>query len=54
MHVIIWNDAVCCISSLQQTPEGKLLSLKQEPMESTGKTEFGWPEGFPFYAVPGP
>lgn len=54
LHVIIWNDAVCCISSLQQTPEGKLLSLKQEPMESTGKTEFGWPEGFPFYAVPGP
>lgn len=45
LHVIIWNDAVCCISSLQQTPEGKLLSLKEETMKSTGETELGGQRG---------
>lgn len=39
LHIIIWNDTVCCISSLQQTPEGKFLILKQETMKRTGKTE---------------
>lgn len=52
LHVIIWNDAVCCISSLQLTPEGKLLGLKQETMKSADKTEPGAREFFPFYAVP--
>lgn len=46
LHVIIWNDTVCCISSLQQTPEGKLLSFKHETMKSTGKTELGGQGGF--------
>lgn len=48
LHVIIWNDAVCCIHSLQLTPEGKLLSLKQEIMKSTSKTEQGGQRGLSF------
>lgn len=48
LHVIIWNDAVCCIHSLQLTSEGKLLSLKQEIMKSTSKTEQGGQRGLSF------